>query len=333
MRILVVRTDRMGDVLLSTPVPRALKRNSRDYHVTMMVTSYTRPIVEKNPHVDEILEYDSRERNRDIITRLKRGKYDVAVVLHPTPHLAWILAEAGIPRRIGTASRLYSFLFTERIPIRRSVSGLHEAECNLALVKSLSGAVEKVLPEIFIDDMERDEADKRLESLGLNSGGFVVIHPGSGGSARGWPVQSFASLADAVSSRMGTRVLVTGGPGEGKLVSEAAALMSSAPVAMAESLGIRELAPVLGSASVLVTNSTGPMHLATAVDTPVVAIFCPIVGCAPSRWGPLGDRNVVLIPDVPSCKRCTGERCVYYDCMSKVSVDSVLGAVEKLLIG
>jgi len=332
MRILVVRTDRMGDVLLSTPVPRALKEDPRDYHVTMMVTPYTRPIVEKNPHVDDIFEYDSEERNSDLIARLKRGKYDAAVVLHPTIRLAWILSRAGIPRRIGTGSRLYSFLFTERVPIRRSVSGLHEAKCNLAMVKSLCEAGEKVLPEIFIDNRERNEASKRLESFGLNSRAFVVIHPGSGGSARDWPVRSFASLADAVSSRMGKKVLVTGGPGEEKLASEVASLMSSCPVAMAGSLGIRELAAILGSAGALVTNSTGPMHLATAVDTPVVAIFCPIVGCSPSRWGPLGDGSVVLIPNVPSCEGCPGEKCVYYDCMSKVSVDSVLGAVEKLLI-
>lgn len=331
MKILVVRTDRMGDVLLSTPVPRALKKASRDNHVTMMLTQYAKPIVEKSPYVDDVFEYASNESDRDLIGRLRRGEYDVAILLHPTFRLAWVLARAHIPRRIGTASRVYSVLFNERISMRRSVSALHEVECNLAMVKGLCGTGEGWLPEIFIDNEEKNGASENLENLGLNSRRFAVIHPGSGGSARNWPVSYFSTLADAVSSRMGVKVLVTGGPGEEELISEMTSLMSSTPVTVIGGFGIRELAAVLQNARLLVTNSTGPMHLATAVGTPVVAIFCPIVGCSPGRWGPLGNGNAVLMPDVVACKKCIGEKCVYYDCMERVSVDSVLGAVKSLL--
>lgn len=331
MRILVVRTDRMGDVLLSTSVPRALKKASPSDHVTMMVSPYAKPVIEKNPYVDEIFEYVSDESNRDLVGRVKKGNYDIAILLHPTFRLAWVLARAHIPRRIGTAFRIYSFLFNERIPLRRSVSTLHEAECNLAMVKGFCGTGESWLPEIFIDDKEKSSARENLEKLGLNTEGFAVIHPGSGGSARDWPVHCFSSLADAVYSRTGVRVLVTGGPGEEELVSEMTSLMSSTPATVVGGFGIRELAAILADARLLVTNSTGPMHLATAVGTQVVAIFCPIVGCSPSRWGPLGDGNTVLMPDVKACKKCIGEKCVYYDCMERVSVDSVLGTVKSLL--
>lgn len=331
MRILVVRTDRMGDVLLSTPVPRALKKACANDHVTMMVSPYARPVVEKNPYVDDIFEYASDESDHDLIGRLKRRNYDVAILLHPTFRLAWVLARAHIPRRIGTASRLYSVLFNERVFLRRSVSTLHEAECNLAMVKGLCEVGEDWFPEIFIDDEERNSARESLKKLGLNSKRFAVIHPGSGGSARNWPVHCFSSFADAVDSRMGMKVLVTGGPGEEELVSKMTSLMSSTPVTVIGGFGIRELAAVLESARLLVTNSTGPMHLAAAVGTPVVAVFCPLVGCSPSRWGPVANGNVVLMPDVATCKKCIGEKCVYYDCMERVSVDSVLGAAESLL--
>lgn len=331
MRILVVRTDRMGDVLLATPVPRALKMASADDHVTMMVAPYARPVLEKNPYVDDIFEYASDESDRDLIGRLKKGNYDVVVLLHPTFRLAWVLARAGIPRRIGTASRVYSVLFSERISLRRSVSTLHEADCNLAMVKSFCKTSEDWLPEIFIDDAEKKSARENLEKLGLNSQRFAVIHPGSGGSARNWPVHCFSSLADAVQSGMGMKVLITGGPGEERLVTEMASLMSSTPVTVSGGFGIRELAVVLENARLLVTNSTGPMHLAAAVGIPVVAIFCPMVGCSPRRWGPLGNGNAVLMPDVVACKKCIGEKCVHYDCMERVSVDSVLGVAESLL--
>jgi heptosyltransferase-2 len=332
VRILIVRTDRLGDVLLSTPVARALKRADALNHITMMVSSYTEPVLKLNPHVDDVIVYSQKEKDRELLSRLARGRFDAAVLLHPTFRLAWILARAGIPERFGTASRLYSFLFNRRIPLRRSVAGLHESECNLAMVEPLCGKVDDLLPEVYISGAEKAEAKEVLRSLALNSGDFVAIHPGSGGSARDWPLHSFASLADAVAVKLGRKVLLTGGPEEVGLTEEMMGLMRASPATLAGSLGVRQLASVLEEAAVLVTNSTGPMHLAVAVRTPVAAIFCPVKGCSPSRWGPLGDLSIVLKPRVSDCNDCIGERCVHYDCMDKVGVGEVLGAVEKLLL-
>jgi lipopolysaccharide heptosyltransferase II len=331
MRILVVRTDRIGDVLLSTPVAGALKGASRENHVTMMVSPYTKPILENNPNVDEILVCSSTDKNGELARKLSRAKYDVAVLLHPTLRLAWVLARSRIPRRIGTASRAYSFLFNERIHLRRSLSNLHEAECNLAMVEPLCGKADSIRPELFVTEEEEALAEEKLASLGLNPGDFVAIHPGSGGSARDWPLRRFASLADAVESGLGKRVLVTGGPGEEELISRMMTLLKSRPARVSGESGIRLLAAILARASALVTNSTGPMHLATAVNTPVVSIFCPIKGCSPSRWGPLGTRSEVLMPRVPVCERCIGDRCKHYDCMEKVGVEQVLEAVGRVL--
>ncbi len=331
MRILVIRTDRIGDVLLSTPVAGALKKVSEENHVAMMVSPYTKPILENNPNVDEIVVLRPTEKNGDLARRLSRGRYDVAVLLHPTLRLAWVLARSGIPRRIGTASRVYSFLFNERIRMRRSLANLHEAECNLAMVEPLCGKANSIHPEVFITEDEKALADERLASLGLNSGDFVAIHPGSGGSARDWPLQRFAGLADAVESNLGKRVLVTGGPGEEELISRMMSFLKSRPARIVGESGIRVLAALLARSSALVTNSTGPMHLATAVGTPVVSIFCPVRGCSPKRWGPLGTRNAVLMPDVPVCERCIGDRCRYFDCMGEVEVERVVEAVARLL--
>jgi heptosyltransferase-2 len=332
MRILLVRTDRLGDVLLSTPVARALKKASAENHVTMLVRPYTKPVLKENPHVDDVILYDPHGGDSDLVRTLKRGRFDAAVVLHPTFRLAKLLARSGIPKRFGTASRVYSLLFNQRIPVRRSSAGLHEAECNLAMVEPLCGKNTDLLPEFFLTESERKETEKVLRSLALNSRGFVVIHPGSGGSARDWSLRSFASLADAVETQLKRRVVVTGGPDETDLVSRMTSLMRKRPTTMVGNLDIRQLGAVLSESAVVVTNSTGPMHLATAVRTPVVAIFCPMDGCSPGRWGPLGSESVVLMPQVPSCRRCTGERCSYYDCMDGVSVEEVLGAIERLLL-
>jgi len=332
MRVLLVRTDRLGDVLLSTPVARALKEADARNHVTMMVSPYTKPILECNPHVDDVILYEEQQTSRELLDRVTGGNFDAAVILHPTFRLAWILARAGIPKRFGTASRLYSLLFNRRIRLRRSVAGLHESECNLAMVEPLCGKSQNLLPEVFITEAEKVKTGEVLRRLVLNSGDFVAIHPGSGGSARDWPLHMFASLADAVIDHLGKKVLVTGGPGEVELVSRMTALMHEVPATLAGELDVRQLASVLKDATVLVTNSTGPMHLATAVGTPVVAVFCPMEGCSPVRWGPLGERNIVLKPEVPTCRDCVGESCAHYDCMEEVSVEGALDAVERLLL-
>ena len=332
MRVLLVRTDRLGDVLLSTPVARALKKADAANHVTMMVSPYTKPILDSSPHVDDVITYEEEQSDRELLRKVAGGNFDVAVILHPTLRLAWILARAGIPERYGTASRLYSFLFNRRIRLRRSVAGLHESECNLAMVEPLCGKSHDLLPEVFITDAERAETEDLLRRLVLNSKDFVAIHPGSGGSARDWPLHMFASLADAVMNRLGKKVLVTGGTDEVELVSRMTALMNGSPATLAGELDVRQLASVLQDAAVLVTNSTGPMHLATALGTPVVAVFCPMEGCNPARWGPIGEGNIVLRPDVPNCRDCVGEGCTHYDCMERVSVEMVLGAVERLLL-
>ena len=332
MRILLVRTDRLGDVLLSTPVARALKRASADNHVAMMVRPYTEPVLVGNPHVDEVVLYRPEIADRHLVLRLREARFDAAVVLHPSFRLARILARAGIPKRFGTASRFYSFLFNQKVRLRRSTAGLHEAECNMIMAEQLCGRNADLLPEFFLTEAERRETEKALRSLALNSGGFVAIHPGSGGSARDWPLRNFASLADAIGTRLGRRVVVTGGPDETELVSQMTSMMSKPPITMVGNMGVRQLGSVLSEAAMLISNSTGPMHLATAVHTPVVAIFCPMDGCGPERWGPLGDGNVVLKPPVPGCRKCTGEDCSHYDCMEKVSVEDVLEAVKRLLV-
>jgi ADP-heptose:LPS heptosyltransferase len=297
----------------------------------MMVSPYTEPVLKFNPHVDDVILYEKEESDRELRSRMAQGRFDAAVLLHPTFRLAWIMVRAGIPNRFGTASRLYSLLFNRRVWLRRSIAGLHESECNLAMVEPLCGKTDDLLPEVYVSGAEKAETKEVLRSLALNSGDFVAIHPGSGGSARDWPYRSFASLADAVAVKLGKRVLVTGGPGEAELASKMTGLMHEPPASLVGKLGVRQLASILQEAAVLVTNSTGPMHLATAVGTPVVAVFCPIEGCSPSRWGPLGDRNVVLRPEVPGCSDCVGQRCAHYDCMEKVDVEDVLGAVERLL--
>lgn len=329
MKVLLIRTDRIGDVVLSIPTIEAVKTAYPDSHITFLTRSQTAPLLLGNPHLDDILEYDPRGSLIRMRRVLKGAHFDAAVLLHPTLRLATLLFLSRIGRRIGTGFRPYSLLFNSRVYEHRRPSERHEADYNFSLLRPLGIGVKRSEPRMYLSEEERDWAESKLRSWGIGARGIVAIHPGSGGSARDWSIGSFASLGERISRELDTQVLVTGGPGEEPLVREVASLMKRNPLTLTGQ-NLRRLAAIFERCDLLVTNSTGPMHMAAAVGTPVVAIFCPIQACSPKRWGPLGEGHSVLFPPVPTCRKCTGPQCQYWDCMDLVTVDQVLERVSKM---
>ncbi len=325
-KILISRTDRIGDLLLSTPVFQSLKKAHPKSHLAVMVTDTTRELLKNDPHVDEIICF----RPRDYITLVRRlTDFDVAIVLYPTFAVALLCWLARIKLRIGTAYRVYSFLFNRRVREHRKVCAKHEAEYNMSLLEPLEVQTQPPDPVLRLADEEVAWAKARFAELGVE-GAVVALHPGSGGSSRRWGDAGFSRLGDLL-CREGFTVLLTGGDDEVELVSDVADGMECEPLTIVGEASLLQLAAVYTRCAALVTNSTGPMHMAAASGIPVVGIFCPIAGCSPRRWGPLGDHARVLIPDVPTCRQCTGTRCEYHDCMDMVLPEDVLKEVKSLV--
>ncbi|MBI3599708.1 MAG: glycosyltransferase family 9 protein, partial [Nitrospinae bacterium] len=161
---------------------------------------------------------------------------------------------------------------------------------------------------------------------------IVGIHPGSGGSARNWKPEKYAELADKIIDKTGAVIFVTGGTGEEELLDRIVSSVKGKVVKYISYDGLKELSAVIKRFNVMVGSSTGPIHIATAVGTPVVSIYCPIFVCQPKRWGPIGEKDIAIVPDVPFCKKCVFEKCKYYDCMDRISVDRVFEEVEKRLL-
>jgi heptosyltransferase-2 len=337
-RILVARTDRIGDVLLSTPVLSVLRAQYPGSRIAMLVTPYTRPVVEGHPALDAILTDDRQGVHRGVrgffrlVRAVRRERFDAALVLHPTGRLALLCRLAGIPVRIGSGYRAYGFLFNRRVYEHRRDARRHEVDYNLRLVTALSGRTLSAAPHIDIPEEARQAVQARFSQWGIRPGDRVaVLHPGSGGSARIWPAASFAALGDRLAAEAGVRVILTGGPGEEALVQGVAARMQNPPFMAAGDMTLKELAALLSAAHLCVTNSTGPLHIAAAAGTPTVALFCPITPCSPKRWGPYGAGHRVFQPDVPACPRCIEEACPYFDCMTRIPVDAVNRAAQDML--
>lgn len=333
--ILVVRTDRIGDVVLSLPMIAALRSRFPEVKITFLLRSSTHELAEGQPGLDRIMRYDedsgSLKSFRSMLDELRKARFDAVVVTYPTFRLARLMYLAGIPIRVGTGYRWYSFLFNRRVYEHRKTAEKHEAEYNLSLLRMLDcHPTDPPRPAIVIGHEAEHRASEVIRGLGLDSRPFVILHPGSGGSARDWKPERFGALAARLAND-GTAVLVTGGPGEEALVRGILAATGFTAKALPQSLPLSALAAVIRRASVFVSNSTGPLHIAAAVGTPVVAFYPPIRQCSSDRWGPLTERKVVFEPLSADCPRCKGGPCEADECMDLVSVEDVGNAVKSLM--
>jgi len=329
--ILVVRTDRIGDVILTLPTIEALKSNFPNAHITMLLNSYTAGLVEG---IADVLVYNREISSKPffkILAELRRAQFDVVVVAFPRFRIALLLWLSGIPVRIGTGYRWYSFLFNKKIFEHRKTVEKHEAEYNLSLLQGL-GCTVSLKPEvrIVISEQEKKAASDIRQSMGiLDSDRLVLLHPGSGGSARDWEPENFAQLAAELKKR-GFYVVITGGKAETDLVHSVAQNAREGVKSFVSNLSLKEFAAFIQTAKLFVANSTGPLHIAAAVGIPVVGLYAPVRVMSPKRWGPLTDKKVIFVPDPAKCSLCKGGECKGNECMEQITVQQVLEASLKL---
>lgn len=291
-KILIVRTDRIGDVLLTTPMSAAIRAASPGTRIYWLVRPYTAPLLKGNSDVDGIL-IDRGQSTAELVQTIKEEKFEAAIVALPRFRVSWTLWRARIPRRIGPASKWYSVFFTDRVWQHRSAGEKHEADFNLDLLAPLGMTTTKRYPtKLILAPEEKQKARQALEGHRISfKKPVVVLHPGSGGSSARWPLRSFIELGDRL-QEAGCDVVVTSGPGEDyqyPMIDQ----MRRIPVFIAGgSVNLREFAGILASADLVVTNSTGPLHMAVALGIPTVSVFSPVTTCHPNRWGPYPDAVV-----------------------------------------
>lgn len=335
-RFALIRTDRIGDLILSLPVAEAVKDAVPDAYVCFVASPDNIEIARACPFVDGTIEYREKSDRFGGLVRLVRDlkphSFDAAIYLRPTPRAALAGLLAGIPLRVGTAYRFYSFLFNRRVREHRKHALRHEYESNMALAASILDLKGRgYSPAIETGSAARRYAASAVEDLGLASRAFAVIHPGSGGSARNLTPETYAWLADFVEDDLNTDAVLTYGPGEDALIDEVASLRRRESKRLKGPPGLLELAAFIENASLFISGSTGPMHIAAAVGTPTLSFFAPVRSCSPRRWGPIAAVSRIIMPPVPECPTCVGRKCIHYDCMDRIDREEVAGALRELL--
>ena len=336
-KIIISRTDSIGDVILTLPMAEALKKCFPAAYVAMLIRRYTAELVEDNCNVDRILFYDD---NRELLpfthltATLRAERFDAVFHTHPRFRLALMTWFARIPTRVGSGYRWYSSLFNRRVYEHRKDARFHEYEYNLHLLKAidLDVSAENHRPTYQVLPQAADRVRKLLAESGLRPNQrFVILHPGSGGSARDWRPEHFGELGKKLSAVPDLRVLVTGGETESDLIGRVCAIAGDAVVPFVNKVNLREFAALASMANLFVANSTGPIHLAAAVGTPVIGLYPQVTPLSVHRWGPVTSNKTLFTPvgKPPDCRKCT--RRSGCECMDTIPVTEVFAATLKHL--
>jgi len=330
-RILITRTDRIGDLVLTTSLFRALREKFPKAYLAALVFLEHREIVQGNPCLDAVILYDKKGSERGIVgqwrfsRKLRREKFDVVIHAHATNRMhlaAWL---AGIPVRIGYDRRA-PWALTRVHPYNKKEGLKHEAEYLLELLEPLG-----VLPPREIETFfpVPDGVVRSLESALLpykvpSDLPWIILNPSASDVTKMWPAERFAELVTRIGKAHACVFLAIGTTKDGPLIEKMKQNTSVPVFDLSGQLSLGMLGALLKRAALLVSNDSGPVHIASAVGTPVVSIFGRYEpGLGPLRWRPLGKNSRVVSKDISSIPK--SERKFTY--IDDVAVEDVYTAV------
>ncbi|HLA62554.1 MAG TPA: lipopolysaccharide heptosyltransferase II [Nitrospiraceae bacterium] len=343
-RILVRGPNWLGDAVMCEPALRGLRRLFPDAQIALLVKPAVADLFAGHPALTRVLTYDTRGRHAGLSGKwalsgqLRRQGFDLAVLFQNAFEAAFLTFLAGVPRRYGYATDGRSLLLSDpvAVPDRRTL--VHQVRYYWDLLRPLGLTGDPPTPELVVFPEEEQAMAGRFAQGGLTATDVVVgINPGSTyGGAKRWLPERFAEVTERLcrticeSREQQVSVVIFGAKGEERLGHEIAARLPSRSLVLSGATTIRELMAAVKRCAVLLTNDTGPMHIASAFQVPVVAIF------GPTDWrttSPFGSAHAIVRQPV-DCAPCLLRECpIDHRCMTRVSVDQVYEAATKQLAG
>lgn len=333
LRILIARPDRIGDVVLSTPIPRELKKAYPECFVAVLVREYTKDIYLNNPHVDEIIVYNEppeKQKIREffrVVKELRKYSFTHAFMLLPTERLNWILFLSGIKYRIGVGHKFYQFISGARSVQRHKYIPLrHEADYCMDMARKIGVVPDSLDPEIHLTDEEKKKAaEYRKEFIGGEKY-LVGVHSTHGGSSANWKPSRYRELILKLVGQKDIRVAITD-------INIPEEINNIEGVIYPKINSLRDLVIYLAGLDILISSSTGPMHLAAALKIKTVSLFCTLTACSPMLWGPLGNEAHIIVPEENYCRDiCKGDpKNCWFEGPGGISVDNVFTKIIEIL--
>jgi len=317
----------IGDVLLATPVMRALRGRFGD--VVALTSPAHRDVLANDPDLSGVWIDDLGFAEQ--AKRIAAARFDAAVVTWATARAAALPLVAGVPIRVGQARRLYSLAFTERVRIKSEFADhtTHWTQILLDFARAIGCDTADATPRFAVPDAARANVASLLRAEGV-LGRYVVLHPTRGIAAlrERWPVVRLAELARALGAAYDARVIVTGSAAD-RSISERIA-QAGAALSLAGRTSLAEFGALAEGALAVVAMDSGPMHIAAAVGAPTLGIFA-LQTDEPDRWAPLGPRVAVLRATYPCPPGHRKETCPNFACVEALDIARLLAALDELL--
>ena len=336
--ILVVRTDRIGDVVLTTPALKSLRQAYPKAKISILVSPAARDLVMGNPCLDEVLVDDRPVKNKSIwgflklLYSLKKRKFDLAVIFHTKKRTNLACFLAGIPYRMGYKNDKFGFLLTHPIEDTRHLGQKHETEYCLDVLKHLG--VEPGSLELFIPLQKKAEdwAEQFLEDYKVfGNDRLIAIHLGASDPSKEWPGHRFAELINILHSRDKVKVVLIGEEKVQTILDRITVYLDQPIFNAIGKTSVGQLASLLKRCQLLISNDSGPVHIASGVGCPVVSIFTRNQpGINPERWKPLEERSRVVSVKPTQTISFTKAGAADSQYLEPIPIQRVLEAVDAL---
>ena len=334
--ILIRSTNWVGDAILSTPAIRAVRKNFPTATITILAKPWVAPVFFNNPHIDNISIYDGTGKHKGLAGKfrlakaLRRTKFDAVILFQNAFEAALLAWLAGIPMRVGYNTDGRGLLLTHTIAVNTHKKQIHETEYYLGILNDVGLTTSGRNLTLVVSDDERVQAGRILMKYQLEPAEKIVgISPGATyGSAKRWLPERFAALCDRLCETGGVHLVILGGPNERAIGEHVRKLMKCPAINLCGRTNLREAAALTEKCSLFITNDSGLMHVAAALDIPLVAIFG---STNPVTTGPVGVNSHIVRVPVP-CSPCLKTECpTDHRCMNEITVDMVYEVVEDIL--
>lgn len=333
-KILVTFLMHLGDLTLTTPFIHALRKAAPDSHITFLADEKLKDVVLHNPYLDEVITIDKKGRDNSILAlmacarKLSGMNFDVLINLHPNERCSFICALTKCKVKAGTTHTIFKPMWDVFTPLNRKI---HAADMYLDVLTQLGV---KNLEHNGLEIFPSDEHFKNAEEFWRNHGVFgsdklIGFNIGSAVVTKRWAPERFAQVADHFAEK-GYKPVFFGGTMDEEMVQGAISFMKTTPVVATGSFTIGTLAAAMGRCSLIITNDSGPMHVAISQKVPIVAMYGP---SSPKLYGPY-TKDATIVTAQPPCLGCASgmkHKCDDMQCMTRLYVEQVIEAAEKML--
>jgi len=321
-RVIISRTDSIGDVMLTLPMCAWLKEQYPTVEILFLGKGYTRAIVESYSKVDQFIDWNDfvNQPKTETAQNFRALNADAIIHVFPNKEIASLAKKVRIPMRVGTSHRSYHLLTcTHRLNFTRKKSDLHEAQLNFELLKPFGAKELPSIAEIIASTsfLSVPKAELPIEFSELKD--YTILHPKSQGSAKEWPLEKYIVLTNELVSK-GKTVVFTGTENEGKHFRDELPTNENV-IDTTGKLTLEQLMVLIHGASNLVACSTGPLHISGFYGVNTIGLFSPKRPIHPGRWKALGKKVTALVFD-EKCQLCAKRKPC--NCIEKITVEAVL---------